>query len=104
MPPNHPTDESVNPANLNLQQQPTDSSPSASARLPRMAAVQTGFPSPSSSASMPPTIHLPEPKEDVAATPAMGESQFAIDSLFFHRQILFNKSFCFCWVGYKKYR
>ena len=82
MPPNHPTDESVNPANLNLQQQPTDSSPSASARLPllpRMAAVQTGFPSPSSSAPMPPTIHLPEPKEDAAATTAMGESQFAID-------------------------
>ena len=86
MPPNHPTDESVNPANLNQQQQqPTDSSPSAGRwpLLPRMAAVQTGFPSPSSSASsapMPPTIHLPEPKEDaVAATPAMGEFQFAID-------------------------
>ena len=84
MPPNHPTDESVNPANLNQQQQPTDSSPSAGRLplLPRMAAVQTGFPSPSSaasSASMPPTIHLPEPKEDAAATPAMGEFQFAID-------------------------
>ena len=78
MPPNHPTDESVNPANLN--QQPTDSSPSARLPLlPRMATVQTGFPSPSSAASMPPTIHLPEPKEDAAATPAMGESQFAID-------------------------
>ena len=81
MPPNHPTDESVNPANLNQQQQPTDSSPSAGRLplLPRMAAVQTGFPSPSSSASMPPTIHLPEPKEDAAVTPAMGEFQFAID-------------------------
>ena len=81
MPPNHPTDESVNPANLNQQQQTTDSSPSAGRLplLPRMAAVQTGFPSPSSSASMPPTIHLPEPKEDAAATPALGEFQFAMD-------------------------